>query len=404
MSETNSVAEVAPAVGAGQHTGGAHETSARRYLLPAEAYFSPDWFDREMRQLFGRNWVFAGIASDVAQPGAYVTARAGYHPVVAVRGDDGVLRGFHNICRHRGAQLFEGMGTVPRGISCFYHRWRYNLDGSLRGVPQAEKFPCLDRDSLALKPATVGEWNGLVFVHPDPEPSVSLDAWLAPLTPHYGPWRPDKLIEAESYAHTMAANWKLFVENHIDGYHLFHLHAQSIQGLDHHKQAWRTAGRHWRFYEPQLQDPDQGAHQSRMSGLPTLEGVHEGIMGSSVFLIFPTLGIAAGDTYFALLAIEPLSAESCKVSVRSFVSPKVLPEGTDAEAAKAFSNGLSAGKTVRVSAANPDGDFVGEDVYAAEALQRSLRSSRFEVGPLAQDYEDSIPFFQQSVLDHVEGK
>jgi choline monooxygenase len=404
MPESNVHPESLPAGIAGQRASLSHEDPGRRYLLPADAYFSPDWFEREMRDLFGRSWVFAGIASDLAQPGAYVTARAGYHPLVVVRGEDGVLRGFHNICRHRGAQLLEGSGIVPRGISCFYHRWHYNLDGSLRGVPQAEKFPCLDRPGLALKPAAVGEWNGFVFVHPDSEPSVGLDAWLAPLTPHYGPWRPDKLLEAESYQHIVAANWKLFVENHIDGYHLFHLHAQSIQGLDHHSQAWKPAGRHWRFYEPEIRDLDQVAHQTRISGLPKLEGVHDGIMGSSVFLIFPTLGIAAGDTYFALLAIEPLSAESCKVSVRSFVSPKVLPEGTDAEAAKAFSNGLSAGKTVRVSPANPDGDFLGEDVYAAEALQRSLRSSRFEVGPLAQDYEDSIPFFQQSVLDHVEGK
>jgi Rieske 2Fe-2S family protein len=273
-----------------------------------------------------------------------------------VRGDDGVLRGFHNICRHRGVHILEGRGAAPRGISCFYHRWHYNLDGSLRGVPQAEKFPCLDRDSLALKPAAVGEWNGLVFVHPDPEPSVSLDAWLAPLTPHYGPWQPDKLLEAETYQHIVAANWKLFVENHIDGYHLFHLHAQSIQGLDHHRQSWRPAGRHWSFYEPELPNQDQAGHQSRMSGLPTLEGVHDGIMGSSVFLIFPTLGIAAGDTYFALLAIEPLSPESCKVSVRSFVSPKVLPEGTDAEAAKAFAIGLSAGKTVRHRPGGPSAE------------------------------------------------
>ena len=378
------------------------DVDARAYALPPKAYFSQDWFEREMADLFGRTWTFAGVESDVANPGDYVTARAGYNLLAAIRGDDGELRAFHNICRHRGAQLLEGRGRTPRGVSCFYHRWHYNLDGSLRGVPQAEKFGCLDRAAHSLKPASVAAWNGLVFVHPDPAPPITLDQWLGDVSGRYGPWRPDHLIEADSFSHVVKANWKLFVENHIDGYHLFHLHAQSISGLDHQKQAWSPAGRHWTFYEPELPPTGEDAPKSGLAALPRLPGVDDSRTGSSVFLLFPNVGIAAGETYFAILTVEPLTAESCIVSVRAFISPAVVPVDASPEDAAAFVRGAANERKVRVAPSNPDGDFVGEDVYAAEALQRALRSPAFEVGPLARDLEDSIPFFQRSVMDFVD--
>ena len=369
----------------------AHKPEATRYLLPPEAYFDSAWHRREVEAIFNRSWLCAGLTADAPAAGDYWTIQAGDHPLVVVRGSDGELRAFHNICRHRGARLVEGKGSAPRGLSCFYHHWHYNLDGALRGVPQAERFCDLDKSRLGLKKAALGEWRGLVFVHPEEFPEVSLADWIAPLETEFGPWRPDRLFETRSVQHEIKANWKLFVENHIDGYHLAHLHGVSIKGLDHSQQRWTPAGQHWAFYEPELRDADGERVDAITALLPQIEGIGPERLGSSVYLMFPSLGMAGGESFFALLMIEPLSSERTRVTVRTFVSPSLRED-------KETSSFLTP-RTLNASPKNENGDFIGEDVYAAEALQVALRSPAFEIGPLADGLEDSIPFFQRSILN-----
>ena len=373
----------------------ARHGEATRYLLPPEAYFDERWHRREIDAIFNRSWLCAGLISDAVEPGDYWTIQAGDHPLVIVRGADGELRAFHNICRHRGARLVEGKGSAPRGLSCFYHHWHYNLDGALRGVPQADRFGTLDKSKLGLKTASISQWRGLVFVHPQETPAVSLADWIQPLEAEFGPWQPGELLETGSVQHEIEANWKLFVENHIDGYHLAHLHGASIRGLDHSQQRWTRAGPHWAFYEPELRDQDGERIDAVTALLPQIEGIGPERLGSSVYLMFPTLGMAGGESFFFLLLIEPLSSERTRVTVRTFISPLLDNEGEK----------LASFLTPRSPIASPrneNGDFIGEDVYAAQALQVALRSPAFEVGPLADGLEDSIPFFQQSVLNALE--
>ncbi|MDE0371627.1 MAG: Rieske (2Fe-2S) protein, partial [Rhodospirillales bacterium] len=104
--------------------------------LPRDAYVDRAWFERERRDLFGCCWTCAGVVQDLAKPGEYVTVSAGDYPLMVLRDGSGTLRAFHNLCRHRGTELVEGSGRLERArISCPYHRWTYDLDGSLRAVP-----------------------------------------------------------------------------------------------------------------------------------------------------------------------------------------------------------------------------------------------------------------------------
>ena len=156
--------------------------------------------------------------------------------------DDGTRRAFHNMCRHRGMVMLGGSGTC-RAIRCDYHAWRYGLDGSLRVVPQrADQFPDMDPDDLGLLPAAVAEWEGLVFACPDPD-VAPLDEWMAGFPDAIGSIRPGLVPQVAMADIPAACNWKLFVENHIDVYHLWYLHALSLADFEHRRFEHRAQPR-----------------------------------------------------------------------------------------------------------------------------------------------------------------
>ena len=124
------------------------------HLLPAEAYTSQDWFDREQRDIFSRTWRYAGFMEDITEPGQYITVQAGLNNIFIVMGRDRRLRAFHNICRHRGTQLIRAVGKTQKALTCPYHDWTYDLEGNLISVPEEqEEFGHVDKSCLGLKPA-----------------------------------------------------------------------------------------------------------------------------------------------------------------------------------------------------------------------------------------------------------
>src|SRR5690242_19141665 len=131
-----------------------------RHLLPAEAYWSEEWFAQEQDSIFTHTWHLVASVDELAEPGCFVTYTAGRDPLVILRDLDGELRAFHNLCRHRGMPVAEGCGQQTTGLVCPYHFWNFGLDGSLRKVPQPEQFPDLDLAKWGLLPASVATWAG----------------------------------------------------------------------------------------------------------------------------------------------------------------------------------------------------------------------------------------------------
>ncbi len=186
----------------------------------------------ERSRLFSRSWVLVADAGELSEPGSYVTGSAGGIPLAVVRGRDGSLRAFHNVCRHRGITLLEGSGTVGRFMTCPYLPVEPTPAGAGWRVPQEEQFGALDRWALGLVPAQVAEWGGMVFANASsnapglPESMAGLDERLHGFLA--GPLRQVAVVRYEA-----ACNWKLLVENHIDVYHLWYLHARSLAAYDH---------------------------------------------------------------------------------------------------------------------------------------------------------------------------
>jgi len=191
--------------------------------LPPRAFTSPEIFALEERAIFARSWIHVADTSDLAEPGSYVTATLGRTPVMIVRDrKTDALRGFLNACRHRGAQLLEGKGTCDKQIKCPYHAWSYGHDGALLGVPYREEFPAEVAD-MSLIPIRVGTVGPLVFACIDPA-APDLASWVGELPAALARAGADTWQLGFELTYEVAANWKLFVENANDGYHIPFVH------------------------------------------------------------------------------------------------------------------------------------------------------------------------------------
>jgi len=369
------------------------ETTNRSFEpLPPRAYTSQDWFDREQEMIFNRCWQFAGMVEDLPAPRSYLCTTVGRHPLVVLRGEDGELRAFHNICRHRGAQLLEGQGTLRSAIVCPYHSWTYAPDGRLKGVPQKQFFPGLRKDTLGLKPAACQVWNNLIFVHPDPA-AEPLEDWLGGFPEKAGPHRIEELVEVWRQRYEIAANWKIVVENYLDGYHLWHLHSKSLGDyLDYGHLTWEFVGQHWVSYLP-LADPDRVDYWQ----FPPIASVPKSQRSAFSHLLFPNLGIVADGESWSILQILPLAPDKTVVDLRVLADRSVKP-GSLGKAVLNFVRAVTPKARTATLSNWKTGDIMEEDIVACEAIQLAIGSPAFEMGPLAEHYEGPLAGFQQRVL------
>lgn len=341
-------------------------------LLPANAYYENDWFETERSELFAQTWHVACFVEDVATPGDVATVSAGTDPIFVVRADDGELYAFHNLCPHRGYQLVAGECAVGQSITCGYHFWNFRLNGELRNVPQGDsQFADLDKSSWGLRPAAVTVWEGMVLVHPDP--TETLPGWLGDFPAYMGSHHPGRLSCVAHMRYEASCNWKLFVENHVDVYHLWYLHARTLDRSDHDHFEWCQIGPHWASYEPLK----KAAYSARRNGLPPIPGLasrdRQGVLAN---LMFPNIMLAATNEVFLVYVAEPIS------STRTVIDLRVRAvAGCDIDQA--------------IAEARP---FLLEDIRAAERVQEGARSSRFAVGPLGAEHERPIELFHQNYL------
>ena len=191
--------------------------------LPREYYTSPDVYDRETRCIFERRWLCAGTVAELTGPGSYFVTEIEGESILVVRGDNGGVRAFYNVCRHRGTLLCSGSGTASKYLTCPYHSWSYDLEGRLAAAPNMDDVEGFDRTDYPLRELAVHEWECLVFVNfaPQPEPFESA---LAPLTGKFADWRLPDLAHVHRTEYDVAANWKLLVQNYSECYHCPTLH------------------------------------------------------------------------------------------------------------------------------------------------------------------------------------
>jgi len=377
------------------------------HRLPITAYTSNDWFDREQNGIFSKNWQFFGLRSDFSKPGDFKTGQIGSYPIMIICDEKGKLSAFHNVCRHRGTTLLEGSGKIGRSIVCPYHRWTYALDGRLKGIPNAtECFPDLERGKLSLKPAAIGFAKDLVFVNPDSGSDFS--AFIDPINKLL--WPHDlgakDVKEGQSLTYEINCNWKVFVENAIDGYHLSYLHEQTLGGPSADQNVWEQYSDHMIWYamdEPGKRHslPKKSRKEAEAMWAVPIKATQGSEFGG-VYFLFPNTLIAATPYSFSVSTVIPVKADQCLLQVRQFVGPwqskntsKYIP-GYDR------TTGVISSKNWKKHPLET-GDFQTEDVWICEKVQKGMGSPSYEAGPLSAGTgaEDPIKWFHGSLFNNM---
>jgi Rieske 2Fe-2S family protein len=347
-------------------------TSGR--MLPREAYVSETVLTWEREHLFARSWVCAGRSAQISQVGARTAARIGDEPVLLVRGDDGVARGFANVCRHRGHELMPCGATATRSaIHCPYHAWTYALDGSLVRTPRFDPPPGFDAADHALAPVAVEEWHGWLFVNaaggapPFADHAGALESLLAP-------YEPERLVVGATHEYRSPTNWKLPIENYHECYHCSAIHPELCVVSPPESGDNLTLPGMWAGGTMDLEPHAVTMSLDGESGGMILPGLDATQQRQVIYIgLFPNMLISAHPDYVMTHRIEPLAAGESWVECQWLFDPDAIArDGFDPSYAVDFWD-----LTNR------------QDWTACEGVQRGLASRAFRPGPFSLS-EDAV--------------
>lgn len=305
-----------------QFDAGCPDAEAGAHYEPASAYCDPARFEAELEQLFRRGPVVVALSGEVRGAGDYKTLEVAGVPIMIIRGNDGVLRGFRNACAHRGAQvLTEPAGCGIRRMSCPYHGWTYRQDGTLANVPFREAFPDLDQNRTALTAIQVHERSGFVFVVLDPEVQIDINDFLGDVADQLDSLNTPAFIAATPDAVTLKTNWKLSVDTFGESYHFPYVHTDTLLPIvKRNTMATDYFGPHLREVFG-LRNIDQiSADREKWS--EAVFGLHM----YPIWILFPNVVIAAADGAMQVFVTYPgASVGECHVVHLKGFDPK-LPE------------------------------------------------------------------------------
>jgi choline monooxygenase len=247
----------------------AYDTRApleQAHTIPAPWYIDERIAELERRNVFGRTWQLVARADQLMRPGEFVTTELVGEPLVIVRGNDDRLRAFYNVCRHHAAAVVTDEQGTASIFRCPYHGWSYGLDGSLKGAPEFEGVCGFDRAENGLLPLRVESWEQFVFVNLDPQ-AIALADFLAGLVQRVTPIDIGALHFFERRVYSLKCNWKVFVDNYLDGgYHVPHLHKGLNSVLDYKQYTVEKEDRYCLQSSPMMTSGEDAATAATRTG------------------------------------------------------------------------------------------------------------------------------------------
>jgi choline monooxygenase len=325
------------------------------FTIQASWYVDHRVAELERTTVFSKTWQVIGRIEQVEKPGQFVSATVADEPIVVVRGNDGVLRGFYNVCRHHAAAVV----TEPCGqaslLHCPYHGWNYGLDGSLKGMPEFDGVKDFDRLRNGLVPVKTEIWENFVFVNLDPR-ATSLNSFLGGLVNRVAPLGIRNLHYFATRNYDIACNWKVFVDNYLDGgYHVPHLHKGLNSVLDYKEYTIENQDRYCLQSSPMVaSDEDKATGATRKGDR------------AWYFWQYPNLMINCYEGYMDTNLVIPVDVDHCRV-IFDFYFADIT------QANRAYNE-----ESVAVGARVQD-----EDLGICEAVQRGLKSRAYGAGRLS---------------------
>ncbi len=331
--------------------------------LAAGYYADPAIYRSERRAIFERAWHMLGPVGQVAEPGQYLAVELTNWKVFVLRGNDGRLRAFHNVCRHRGARLLEEGSGRCQVLRCPYHLWTYDQEGKLRRAPWFGEDPGFRLEDWPLNPIAVETWRGLLFVSVAPE--EPLLEQLGDLPEEVADDPIESFQPAADERFVMAANWKTYTDNFVEGYHIPGIHPGFHKVIDFEK--FETVARRGLV---------------RMSS-PQKSG---SIYGGKWLWMWPNWTLSVFPGGMNTSRIDPIAVDQTAL-LYHFYFADVSAE------AKGFRE-----RTIATNCG-----IVREDFGICEHTQRNYASGAYRPGPLSPRHEQSVAYFQAKVLAALDG-
>jgi Rieske 2Fe-2S family protein len=287
--------------------------------LPGRYYWDPEIYARERERIFSEMWVCVGRAEDLPEPGRYLVVDVGKESVLVVRGPDGQVRAFLNVCRHRGARLCTDLcGSVGQAVRCRYHAWSYALDGRLIGAPNVARDEGFDRDAFGLFPVHAAVWEGLIWLNLAEEPEP-LAAQLEPAIvirlgslEKFARWGLGRLTVGKRIAYEVAANWKLVVENFMECYHCGPVHPELVRLIPEFRNGTSYQGLPGQGTS--FGDDVQGFSLSGKGGFARLPGLlPEDDRLYYAWVLWPNVFVNLLPDHVILHTLQPLSPDRSRV-------------------------------------------------------------------------------------------
>ena len=358
------------------------------WTLPSRLYTDPAVLELEKEKIFRRTWQLAGTTrrscgeaegarKTLGDPETYLCAEVIGEPVVLARDGAGELRAFSNVCRHRAGPIAEGAGC-RKMFRCGYHGWTYTLDGRLIGTPDVDGMEFFDRSTMGMVPLALAQWEQFLFVNFD-RAAPPLAAFLDDIPERARRFAVPEFEFAERRDYVVECNWKVYVDNYLEGYHIPIAHPGLMREIDY--AGYRVEPRRYSSQQiaPVRPKPGGAAGDARVYGEP---GQDEALY----YWVFPNLMLNLYPENLQVNLIVPLTHEKTLTIFEWYYHDANSPAVRERmQRAVEFSHQVQ-----------------NEDIHLCEAVQRGLRSSTYDRGRYSVKRENSVHHFHSLLVEFLE--
>ena len=340
---------------------------AQAFTIPSSWYHDQDIFNYEREVLFARNWQYVCHIDQLKENGAVVHALVAGNPILLIKTKDEGIRAFFNVCKHRGGPLAVKKGTTTV-LQCKYHGWTYLTDGSLRGVPDWNLVELFDEKDFGLEPVKLSFWDGLIFARIE-SGGPDLIETVKGITERIAPITMKNLRFYREDVYDINCNWKVYVDNYLEGYHIPIVHPELANLLDYKNYVTES---HLMY----------SLQHSPFKGDKNVYQVDEG--EAFYYFLFPNMMLNILPGRLQVNLVEPVSTNRCKVYFWYFydnVSTK--------EKAGIIKDDIEYSEVIQQ-----------EDIEICEAVQRGLQSKAYDKGRFSVKRELGVYHFQSLVKKH----
>jgi choline monooxygenase len=354
---------------------------ARARTLPSSYYVDSGVFEREKERIFGRTWQLVARLDDLARPGDFVPGTILDEPIVITHGLDGELRGYYNVCRHRAGQVALSKGN-RKSLQCSYHGWTYGLDGALRAAPEMDDTEGFEKTDFSLIPVRVDRWGPFVFANlDDSAPPLRELMGAIPAEVAQAGYDVEHMRLVERREYLIECNWKVYVDNYLEGYHLPIAHPDLFRELDY--DAYRVETH--RYYSKQfapiraLKEGEELGRDRRF--VRTSDGEEDALY----YWLFPNTMFNIYPDNMSSNVILPVGTDRTLTIFEWFFAEPGTGSGWESmQQGIAFSDQIQQ-----------------EDIVLCEQVQRGLRSRAYESGRFSAKRENGVFHFQELVREFL---